>query len=122
MEKLDITEHYMPLDNYEKYDSFDFYDNRDDFIFEKCENNCFNENQIIPLEEKPIDQFNNNENKDEILFFEDINKCQTPPEKEKLPNAIIEKITNAKTKVSTKAQMTTLGNKRRRTKENEEKE
>ena len=90
MEKLDITEHYMPLDNYEKNESFDFYDNRDDFLFEKCENNCFNENQIIALEEKPIDQFNNNENKDEILFFEDINKCQTPPEKEKLPNAIIE--------------------------------
>ena len=123
MEKLDITEHYIPLDNFEKHDSFEFYDNRDDFFFEKCENNCFNENQIISLEEKPIDQFDNNENenKDDILFLEDINKCQTPPEKEKVPNLIIEKITNAKTKVSTKAQMTTLGNKRRRTKEKEEK-
>ena len=32
MEKLDITEHYIPLDNFEKHDSFEFYDNRDDLI------------------------------------------------------------------------------------------
>lgn len=127
MDLMHFPDIFSPLnkdEENEKEFNFNFFGFKEDSYLNKIERSFCDDNQFNSIEEQSFGKLDNsnNENKDDILAYDDIVHCETPPEKQEFPKQIVDntaKMAIAKTKAcTTKTQKSILGKKTKRIEEN----
>ena len=127
MDLMHFPDIFSPLnkdEENEKEFNFNFFGFKEDSYLNKIERSFCDDNQFNSIEEQSFGKSDNsnNENKDDILAYDDIVHCETPPEKQEFPKQIVDntaKMAITKTKAcTTKTQKSILGKKTKRIEEN----
>ena len=109
MDLMHFPDIFSPLnkdEENEKEFNFNFFGFKEDSYLNKIERSFCDDNQFNSIEEQSFGKLDNsnNENKDDILAYDDIVHCETPPEKQEFPKQIVDntaKMAIAKTKACT---------------------